>query len=156
MKGIAYIHTTFCKGNVQFIQTTKNTTTIYVDLVFNLKKTKKGLHGFHIHEFGDIGNQCKQCGSHFNPNNKKHGSLSSLNRHSGDLGNIFVNNKGICRQTIIASDITITPGKSCILGRSIVIHADEDDLGKGHHNSNTFKTGNAGARIGCGVIGLSI
>ena len=40
------------------------------------------------------------------------------------------------------------------LGRTMVIHADVDDLGKGGHNLSKA-TGNAGGRLACGVIGLA-
>ncbi|XP_060959507.1 superoxide dismutase [Cu-Zn] 2 isoform X1 [Cannabis sativa] len=44
-------------------------------------------------------------------------------------------------------------GPDSILGRAVVVHADPDDLGKGGHELSK-STGNAGARIGCGIIGL--
>ncbi|XP_050123686.1 superoxide dismutase [Cu-Zn] 2-like isoform X5 [Malus sylvestris] len=44
-------------------------------------------------------------------------------------------------------------GPNSILGRAVVVHADPDDLGKGGHELSKT-TGNAGARVGCGIIGL--
>jgi len=41
--------------------------------------------------------------------------------------------------------ITITPGPTSIMGRGLIVHADPDDY-------KTQPTGNAGARIACGVI----
>ena len=39
-----------------------------------------------------------------------------------------------------------------IIGRAIVVHAREDDLGQGG-DEGSLKTGNAGGRVGCCVIG---
>ena len=41
--------------------------------------------------------------------------------------------------------ITLTPGPASIIGRGLIVHADPDDY-------KTQPTGNAGARIACGVI----
>lgn len=49
---------------------------------------KPGLHGFHIHEKGDLGNGCLASGAHFNPHKLMHGAPDDSNRHVGDLGNI--------------------------------------------------------------------
>lgn len=45
-------------------------------------------------------------------------------------------------------------GEQSVLGRSVVVHAGEDDLGKTEH-PDSKTTGNSGARLACGVIGLS-
>lgn len=44
-------------------------------------------------------------------------------------------------------------GDLSVLGRTVVVHADQDDLGLGGHELSKT-TGNAGGRIGCGVIGI--
>ena len=45
-------------------------------------------------------------------------------------------------------------GQYSIIGRSIVIHENPDDLGKGGY-PDSKTTGHAGKRIACGVIGYS-
>merc|ERR1711997_1282947 len=47
-----------------------------------------GHHGFHIHAVGDLGNDCKAAGGHFNPDEKLHAAPYDHHRHAGDLGNI--------------------------------------------------------------------
>ena len=123
-----------------------------VRIKYNITGLKNGKHGFHIHEYGDLTDGCVSAGKHFNPFNKNHGSLTSKERHLGDLGNIKTKNE-ITKGSLFARDITLDGKKTSILGRMIVIHNDEDDLGKGG-NEESLKTGNAGKRLACGVIGL--
>ena len=124
---------------------------------------KPGKHGFHIHEYGDLSEGCSSLCSHFNPTNSVHGGRDTSERHLGDLGNIIADNNGKVNMTIYDKNLTIT-GEYGIVGRSVVVHEKEDDLGKGGIDKNnnivnedvrkeSLKTGNAGKRIACGVIG---
>ena len=53
-------------GNVDFVQEQVNGPVRVSGIVSNLTP---GLHGFHVHEKGDVGNGCKAAGDHFNPEN---------------------------------------------------------------------------------------
>jgi Cu-Zn family superoxide dismutase len=106
-----------------------------------------GKHGLHVHTSADISNGCESTCNHYNPSNKKHGGPLGNNRHKGDFGNIFANEKGECKDLIIA-DVTLDE----IIGRTFVIHEHEDDLGRGS-NEESLKTGNSGKRVACGIIG---
>lgn len=112
-----------------------------------------GKHGFHIHEFGDNTNGCTSAGPHFNPNKKEHGAPDADIRHVGDLGNVEADANGVAKINITDSLISLN-GANSILGRTVVVHADVDDLGLGGHELSKT-TGNAGARLGCGVIGFA-
>lgn len=112
-----------------------------------------GKHGFHIHEFGDNTNGCTSAGPHFNPTGKEHGAPDADERHVGDLGNIEADASGVAKINISDSQISLL-GANSILGRTVVVHADIDDLGLGGHELSKT-TGNAGARLGCGVIGIA-
>jgi Cu-Zn family superoxide dismutase len=109
------------------------------------------MHAIHIHECGDLTQGCDSCCAHYNPFNMNHGSPQSADRHVGDLGNISSDAGGNAIFTIVDNMVKLD-GMYSVVGRSIVIHEDMDDLGLGgHHDSLT--TGHAGKRIGCGVIG---
>ncbi|KAI0697901.1 superoxide dismutase [Cytidiella melzeri] len=111
------------------------------------------LRGFHVHVSGDLSGGCASAGSHFNPFNENHGAPQDSHRHVGDLGNIQSDAKGNSKFTIQDKLITLN-GPLSIIGRSVVLHAGTDDLGLGG-NEESLKTGNAGGRAACGVIGLA-
>lgn len=113
----------------------------------------KGQHGFHVHEFGDTTNGCISAGPHFNPHGKDHGGPTSAIRHIGDLGNVVAGDNGIAPINLTDKEISLS-GPMSIIGRTLVCHADPDDLGVGGHELSST-TGNAGARVACGVIGLA-
>lgn len=144
--GIA-VFTGKIKGFVKFIETEKRT-----KIEVNLTNIPKGKHGFHIHEKGNLlETNCMGCKGHFNPYNKNHGGRFDKERHVGDLGNIEPDSKGNVNIVFYDKLIKLS-GKNSIIGRSVVIHSGEDDLGKGE-NKESLITGNAGKRLTCAVIG---
>ncbi|QLG71458.1 hypothetical protein HG535_0B05000 [Zygotorulaspora mrakii] len=111
------------------------------------------LRGFHIHEFGDNTNGCTSAGPHYNPFGKTHGAPEVEQRHVGDMGNVSTDASGVARGSMKDRLIKLI-GPTSILGRTVVIHGGQDDLGKGG-NEESLKTGNAGGRNACGVIGIT-
>jgi|TARA_B100001778_G_scaffold334953_1_gene349566 Cu-Zn family superoxide dismutase len=136
-----------------------------VAISYHIKGLTDGKHGFHIHEYGDLTDGCTSACAHFNPDNTTHGSLTSKVRHMGDLGNI-VSKSGVSKGELYLPKARLDSSKYGILGRMIIVHADEDDLGLGGLDAQgrvidqkvheeSLKTGNAGKRVACGVIGLA-
>lgn len=140
------------KGHVKFTEDLDNNN-IKIDLNIT-GLTPNFLHGFHVHEAGDLTDKCTSMCAHFNPYNTTHGCPGMHNRHVGDLGNIRTNNKGEAKYTFYDNVIKLRGSKSNIIGRGLIIHEDEDDCGKGG-NAESLKTGNAGKRIACAVIGYA-
>jgi len=121
----------------------------HVRIVIDIKGLNKNhKHGFHIHESGDLREGCKSCCAHYNPHNTQHAGLEG--GHAGDLGNIKTNENGECNISIKTNKFIVDE----ILGRSIIIHQDEDDLGLGTFEDSKT-TGHSGSRIACSVIGIS-
>ena len=145
-KAVCVLHPT--EGNdvggiITFIQTKDG-----VKIVADVEGLTPGKHGFHIHEYGDCSSKDgKSAGGHFNPTNKKHGSPDAEERHVGDLGNLIANDQGRAHYERIDIVISLN-GPYSIIGRGIIVHAGEDDF-------VTQPTGDAGARVACGVIGIA-
>ena len=139
-------HSDEVKGSILLMQA-PGTPTLIKGTITGLKP---GLHGFHIHEFGDMSDGCKSMGGHYNPDNVNHGDLDE--GHVGDLGNITADESGKADFSIQAKRVDLIGDRS-VVGRGIVVHEDEDDLGKGG-DEESLKTGNAGDRLACGVITL--
>uniref|UniRef100_A0A915N9U8 Superoxide dismutase [Cu-Zn] n=1 Tax=Meloidogyne javanica TaxID=6303 RepID=A0A915N9U8_MELJA len=77
-------------------------------------------------------------------------------RHVGDLGNVHANEDGVAAIDFKDGKISLV-GPTAIVGRTLVVHALEDDLGRGTDDKaeESKKTGNAGPRLACGVVGLA-
>ncbi|KAI0632053.1 superoxide dismutase [Trametes polyzona] len=138
-------------GTVTFTQADPTAPVTVSGEIKNLDPSAK--RGFHIHALGDLSNGCLSAGPHFNPFSRTHGAPTDKNRHAGDLGNIESDSKGVAAFSFEDSQISLN-GPLSIVGRAVVVHAGTDDLGKGG-DDESLKTGNAGARAACGVIGIA-
>jgi len=116
-----------------------------VEVRVQLEGLTPGKHGLHVHETGDCSaSDASSAGDHFNPGNSVHGGPDSPARHAGDLGNVEADAAGRVDTTFLDHTLSLT-GPSTIVGRSVVVHADQDDL-------VSQPVGNSGARVACGVI----
>lgn len=145
-KGVAVVVPTEgsqTKGTVTFTKTDKG-----VEVVAEITGLTPGKHGFHIHEFGDLRSpDGTAAGGHFNPTGEPHGAPTGEHHHAGDLGNIEADASGNAKLTLVHEKLSFE-GPNSILGRAVVVHAKADDL-------KTQPTGDAGGRVGVGVIGAA-
>jgi Cu-Zn family superoxide dismutase len=135
------------KGNKTFGEATFEQVGDKVRVVVFAQGLRPGqTHGFHIHEAGDCSSgDGMSAKGHFNPHGKPHGHPASSERHAGDLPSLVANKGGRAKIDVMVDGISIGSGPGNIVGRGLIIHADPDDY-------KTQPTGNAGARIACGVI----
>ena len=104
-------------------------------------------HGFHAHEKGDCSSgDGMSTGGHFNPSGKPHGPQSG-EHHAGDFPSLRADASGNAMTSFVLHGVSLGSGAADLLGRGLIVHASPDDY-------QTQPTGNAGARIACGVIKL--
>jgi Cu-Zn family superoxide dismutase len=133
------------KGSKAFGEATFEQAGDKVHVLVNVQGLKPGQqHGFHIHEAGDCSSgDGMGTKGHFNPMGKPHAQPGS--GHAGDLPALQADKSGRAKLDVMVDGITVAPGATGIVGRGLIVHADPDDY-------KTQPTGNAGARIACGVI----
>lgn len=142
-------------GTITFTQT-KNGLLVEAN-VTGLKPNSK--HGFHVHQWGDISDQVEgmATGGHYDPTGEAEHGLPTVHEHgdhthamtgghAGDFGNLETDDQGNATYTKTFENITLT-GMNAVVGRAIIVHLGEDDGGQ--------PTGNAGARVAQGVIGVA-
>jgi len=152
IKAVAVFNDKKIKGVVYFTEDLKNNR---IEISVNISGLKKnGLHGFHVHEAGDLTDKCESMCAHFNPYEKNHGCPGMKERHVGDLGNLETDGAGVANYVFYDDVIKLRGTKANIIGRGLIIHQDEDDCGLGGFE-DSLKTGHAGKRIACAIIGYS-
>mmetsp|Transcript_28244 Transcript_28244/g.43450 ORF Transcript_28244/g.43450 Transcript_28244/m.43450 type:complete len:158 (-) Transcript_28244:25-498(-) len=118
-----------------------------------VKGLSPGKHGIAIHTYGDLSDGPASVGSIFNPFGKNHGKPEDVECMAGDLGNILAAEEEVCNVQISSKNAKLL-GPHSVIGRSIVVYAEEDDCGRGGHDLSLV-TGNSGPRLAAGVIGLA-
>lgn len=133
------------KGSKAFGEATFEQAGDKVHVLVNVQGLKPGQqHGFHIHEVGDCSSgDGMSTKGHFNPYGKAHAQPGS--GHAGDLPALQADKGGRAKINVTLDAISVGSGPGDVVGRGLIIHADPDDY-------KTQPTGNAGARIACGVI----
>ena len=121
---------------------------VRLDVTFT--RLPPGQHGFHIHTAGDLrGEGCQGACAHYHVGPPaRHGGPHAHERHTGDLGNVACTRTSPFHRRYTLSGVRV----SDLWGRSAIVHADPDDLGKGSH-ADSGTTGHSGKRIACAIFG---
>jgi Cu-Zn family superoxide dismutase len=119
---------------------------VKLDLSLNVPLMANHSVAVHIHEHNDCGDAGKNTHGHWNPTGKQHGKWGTGEFHSGDIGNVMLDSTGKGTATL-ETDLWSIGGDSTknILNRAIIVHSGVDDY-------TSQPAGNAGSRIGCGLI----
>lgn len=149
LEQIAESAPTVIKGVVKGLS---EVSTVSPQIRMSVDSLSQGKHGFSIHVFGDLSNAPTSVGEHFNPHGKNHGSPDNDERHVGSLGNIEADKDGKA-EFHKEDNLVKLIGPQSIIGRSICVTAQADDLGVGGHEQSLMN-GNAGAPIAWGVVGI--
>lgn len=120
-------------GTVKFFS--RRDGTLVTAEICGLPESETGFFAFHIHEGGDCGGEgFSDTKGHYNPCNRDHP------RHAGDLPPLL-SCSGRAELTVLTNRFSVCD----IVGKTVVIHDQADDF-------HTQPSGNAGAKIACGVI----
>jgi len=123
-----------------------------VQIEATFSKLPSGSHGFHIHNAGDLrGHGCQGACTHYHIGKpQSHGGEpgKTKQRHTGDLGNIAMPEKGSFEKRYTLRGVKVED----LWGRSAIVHEDPDDYGLGEFEDSKT-TGHSGKRIACAIFG---
>lgn len=128
-------------GTVTFTEMADGT----VRAEIHLTGVPAGIHGFHLHDKGDCGDNGNAAGGHFNPGGTPHGAPDAASHHAGDFGNLDAGTGGVVNAVRTLHGVTVSPGPNSVVGHAVILHANPDDF-------TTQPSGNAGPRIACGLV----
>ena len=132
-------------GTISFVQKEKE---VEMELSLDFPSKANQTVAVHIHEHGECGNEGNDAHGHWNPTKSKHGKWGSAEFQIGDIGNVTLDAAGRGKLEIKTDKWSVGTGAANdVVGRGIIVHDGTDDY-------VTQPTGNAGSRIGCGVIEL--
>jgi len=125
---------------------TEENGSVKLQLEINVPQLANKSVAVHLHMHGDCGDAGNNSHGHWNPTNKKHGKWGEGEFHAGDIGNVSLDGTGKGTYTLDSGIWTIGGDSTTnIIGKALIVHSGVDDY-------KTQPTGNAGSRIGCGVI----
>jgi len=102
------------------------------------------IHAFHVHENGNCASaDFLSAGDHFNPTHKPHGAQDQPH-HAGDMPSLLADPAGKIDTRFTLEGVTLG-GTDGFVGHAVILHVSAD-------NYDAQPSGNAGARIACGVI----
>ena len=102
-------------------------------------------HAFHVHEKGDCSAaDASSAGGHYNPTGMPHGAFNAAQHHVGDMPALSADGSGTAKVDFVSREFVLE-GPDTIVGKAVIVHANPDDYA-------SQPSGNAGARIACGVI----
>lgn len=133
---------TLALGVVQLTETEEG-----LDIGASFMGAPSGTHGFHIHSGSSCADAGNAAGGHYNPDEVEHGFLPEDGfeaAHAGDLGNLTIGEDGTALYSVLVPGLTLEGGDHPVANHAFILHADPDDFSQ--------PTGNAGGRVGCGII----
>ena len=131
------------KGTATFTDDGKGGIVLRIDV----SDAPPGMHAVHIHDKGDCSSpDGKSAGDHWNPSHEAHGKWGAEHFHLGDIGNLEVKPDGKGTITLETNKWSAGTGAvNDVVGHAVIVHGGVDDF-------TSQPAGNAGPRVGCGVI----